>query len=280
MTRALGGIRILTIATNVPGPVAAARLCDLGAVVTKIEPPSGDLLAYAAPHWYAELHQGVEVLRLDLKHEADRATLRACLAESDVLVTSSRPAALARLGLAWRDLHALYPRLVQAAIVGRASPHADDAGHDLTYQAAAGLLTPPQMPRALLADLAGAERAVSAVLALLLARERHGESGYAEVSLEEGAQAFAAPLRAGLTTPGGVLGGGSPHYACYRASDGWVALGNVEVHFQRRFARELEIDGSVGREQLAALFLTRSAAEWEAWGAQRNLPIVAVATPP
>ncbi|TAM77937.1 CoA transferase [bacterium] len=279
MTSALSGIRILTIAANVPGPVAAARLRDLGARVAKIEPPSGDLLAYAAPRWYAELHENIEVLRLDLKHEAERATLHVRLAESDVLVTSSRPAALARLGLAWSDLHALYPRLVQVAIVGRASPHADDAGHDLTYQAAAGLLTPPQMPRALLADLAGAERAVSAVLALLFARERHGEANYAEVSLEEGARAFAAPLRAGLTTPGGVLGGGSPHYACYRASDGWVALGNVEAHFQQRLARELELDGAVDRKRLAALFLTRSATEWEAWGAQRGLPIVAVATP-
>ncbi|TAM60508.1 CoA transferase [bacterium] len=276
MTLALGDVRVVTLATNVPGPVAVARLRDLGAAVVKIEPPSGDLLAIAAPSWYAELHEGVEVVRLDLKSETGRALLRVKLAASDVLVTSSRPAALARLGLAWHELHAAYPRLVQVAIVGRASPHADDAGHDLTYQGAAGLLTPPHLPRTLVADLAGAERAVSATLALLLARGRHGEGQYAEVSLAACAHDFAAPLRAGLTAPGGVLGGGSPQYACYRARDGWVALGNVEPHFQHKFAQALALDGTVGRERLAELFATRSAQEWEVWGAEHGLPVVAV----
>ena len=280
MTPALDGIRVVTIAANVPGPVAVAQLRDLGAAVIKIEPPSGDLLALAAPRWYAELHEGVDVRRLDLKGDVDRETLRATLAESDVLVTSSRPAALARLGLAWHDLHAAYPRLVQVAIVGRASPRADDVGHDLTYQAAAGLLAPPQLPRTLIADLAGAERAVSATLALLLAREHRGEGGYAEVSLEACACDFAAPLRAGLTAPGGILGGGSPQYACYRARDGWVALGNVEPHFQQKFVRELGLDGALDRERLAALLLARTAQEWEDWGAEHNLPIVAVVTQP
>jgi crotonobetainyl-CoA:carnitine CoA-transferase CaiB-like acyl-CoA transferase len=41
----LKGIQIVSLATNVPGPVAAARLHDLGASIIKVEPPAGDPLA-------------------------------------------------------------------------------------------------------------------------------------------------------------------------------------------------------------------------------------------
>lgn len=34
--------RIVVLAVNVPGPAAAARLRELGAAVTKVEPPEGD----------------------------------------------------------------------------------------------------------------------------------------------------------------------------------------------------------------------------------------------
>jgi crotonobetainyl-CoA:carnitine CoA-transferase CaiB-like acyl-CoA transferase len=63
----LQGIRVLTLATNLPGPVAVARLYQLGASVTKVEPPQGDALAHSRPDWYRALHQGQEVLRLNLK---------------------------------------------------------------------------------------------------------------------------------------------------------------------------------------------------------------------
>jgi alpha-methylacyl-CoA racemase len=38
----LHGIKIVSLALNAPGPVAGARLTNLGATVTKVEPPSGD----------------------------------------------------------------------------------------------------------------------------------------------------------------------------------------------------------------------------------------------
>lgn len=219
----LWGVRVVTPAVNVPGPVAAARLCELGASVTKVEPPGGDPLEAVSPAWYHELSAGQEVVRLDLKQTEDRAALDDLLGRADVLLTASRPAALNRLGLAWPGLHERFPRLAWVAIVGHAAPHADASGHDLTYVASVGLLDPPRLPRTLLADLAGAERAVSAALALLYARERGQDAGYAEVSLAEAARSFAEPLRHGLTRPGGLLNGGLPAYNVYRA-EGTTAL--------------------------------------------------------
>ena len=142
------------------------------------------------------------------------------------------------------------PASAHVAIVGHVSPD-DTPGHDLTYAAAHGLLAPPLLPRTLVADLGGAERAVSTALALLLARERTGEAARAEVALADAAAAFSAPLRHGLTAGGGVLGGGYPLYGLYRARDGWVALAALEPHFRERLLAELGLDDAE-HETLAA----------------------------
>ncbi|MBA3331318.1 MAG: CoA transferase [Actinobacteria bacterium] len=273
--RPLAGVTAVTLAVNTPGPVAAARMRELGAEVTKVEPPAGDPLELVSRSWYQELRAGQTIVRLDLKTKGGRAELGGLLEGADVLLTSHRPAALERLGLAWVGLHARHPRLVQVAIVGHGAPDQHVAGHDLTYLAARGLLAPPELPRTLIADLGGAERAVSAVLGLLLARERGEEAGYFEVALAEAADSFAAPLRHGLTAPGGVLGGGLPVYGLYRAREGWIALGALEPHFQEGLRNGLEL-AELTREGLEQAFAARVAEEWEAWARTRDLPLEAV----
>jgi alpha-methylacyl-CoA racemase len=271
----LAGLQVLTLAVNLPGPLAAARLRDFSAAVTKIEPPTGDALARVCPVWYEIIHNGQTIITLDLKTGAGRERLEALLAATDLLLTATRPAGLARLGLDWASLHARHPRLCQVAIVGHPPPDEDMPGHDLTYQARAGLVKPPRLPRTCLADLAGAERAVSAALALLLSRERGHEAGYVSVSLAESAEEFARPWRHGLTRPDGVLGGGSPNYDVYPTREGWIAVAALEPHFAARLASELRL-AALNRETLRAAFATRTAAEWEAWAAGRDLPLVRV----
>jgi crotonobetainyl-CoA:carnitine CoA-transferase CaiB-like acyl-CoA transferase len=269
------GFRVLTLAINLPGPLAVAQLRRLGAAVVKVEPPGGDPLALGAPRWYQQLTQGQDVLTLDLKDEEGRRQLEPWLGRSDLLVTATRPAALKRLGLDWEALRGRHPRLCQVAIVGHPPPHEDVPGHDLTYQARAGLVQPPQLPRTCLADLAGAQQAVSAALALLLARERGQGAGYALVSLAEVAEEFAAPWRHGLTAAAGVLGGACPGYNLYPARDGWVAVGALEPHFWERLTRELGL-AAPDRARLERAFRGRSAEEWEAWAAERSLPLLKV----
>ena len=90
----LQGIKIVSLALNAPGPVAAARLTKLGAEVTKVEPPSGDATSRAAPGWYESLCEGQTILRLDLKSPDGRAQLDDLLAQADLLLASFRPSAL------------------------------------------------------------------------------------------------------------------------------------------------------------------------------------------
>jgi len=271
----LQGIKIVSLALNVPGPVAAARLNKLGAEVTKVEPPSGDATSRAAPKWYESLCQGQTVLRLDLKDPGGRAQLDSMLAKADLLLASFRPSALQRLGLDWESLHARHPRLSFVGIIGYLPPQEELTGHDLTYQSDFGLLRPPEMPPTLFVDLAGAERAVSMALALLNRAARKGEAGCAWVSLHECARDLAEPLAAGLTSAGGLLGGGYPLYGFYQTNDGWVAIAALEPHFAERLLSELGLK-KADRAELERIFLQRSAADWENWAAERDLPLVAV----
>src|SRR3972149_2897597 len=208
MSLPLQDIQIVSLATNVPGPVAAAALRDMGAGVLKAEPPGGDPLAFLSAAWHDELCRGMAAAR--------------CY------------------------LHPPHPRLSMVSIVGYPSPRQNVAGHDLTYQAEAGLVTPPALPRSLVSDLAGAQQAVIAVLGLLFARERGGEGGFAEIALADSARAFANPATRGLTSPDGMLGGALPGYNVYPAREGWVGMAALEVRFRNAIERELNVDAADG----------------------------------
>ena len=271
--KALDGIKVVNLAVNLPGPAAAQRLSLLGAEVFKIEAPTGDPMELYHAGWYKDMAAGHILVRLDLKSDTGRAELDNLLATADLLISASRPAAMLRLGLDWNALHLKFPKLCQVAIIGYPAPRENEAGHDLTYQASLGLLTPPYMPRTLLADMAGAEMTVSSALTLLLQRERSGESCYAEVALSEAAASLAEPLRYGCTSPGALLGGGIPEYNIYKTSDGWVAVAALEPHFKKRLEDAVGISTI---EEYRIAFLAQSSEYWQEWGQKHDVPIETV----
>ena len=274
----LHGLRVVTTALNLPGPAACARLRDLGAMVAKIEPPSGDPFEVFCPAWYRRLHEKVEVGRLDLKSETGRRAMATLLAGADLLVTAQRASALERLGLDPEHLRAAYPRLCHVAITGHAPPDDELPGHDLTYLAEHGLVTPPEMPPTLFADMAGAERAVSTALALVIARDRGGTGASQSVALADAAAALAQPLHEGLTRKGALLGGGLAGYNLYAARVGWVAVAALEPHFAQRLGQRFALS-EITIESLRDIFAAHDADYWEAWARKHDLPIVAVRIP-
>jgi crotonobetainyl-CoA:carnitine CoA-transferase CaiB-like acyl-CoA transferase len=271
----LDGLRVVTTALNLPGPAACARLRDMGATVAKIEPPSGDPMERFNPKWYRELHEGMTIGRLDLKSDEGRRAMGKLLDGADLLVTAQRASALERMGLGIAQLSRQYPRLCHVAITGHASPADDLAGHDLTYLAAHGLVVPPSMPRTLYADMAGAERAVSTALALVIARDRTGQPQRATSALADAARALAQPLHQGLTRPGAILGGGNPAYNLYAAREGWIAVAALEPHFEKKLGDKFAL-GKLTIEALGSLFSSHDAEYWEEWGRRNDIPIVAV----
>jgi alpha-methylacyl-CoA racemase len=267
---ALSNVRIITIALNAPGPLAAAKLRAAGATVVKVEPPTGDPLEEYVPGWYRELHEGVAIERLDLKSGEGGLRMRTLLADADLFLASQRPSALARLGLDADTLlhpHSRLAHLRWLNIVGElASP--EIPGHDLTYLAKAGLLG-HELPKTVFADVLGAEHAFAT--ALLLLREAPGSR--AQIGLFDSLAPLVAPLKHGLTGPGRLLGGGLPAYGVYPAREGHVAIAALEPHFRRRVYELLELTLD---SDLASTFATRTADEWEEWAVAHDLPIARV----
>jgi crotonobetainyl-CoA:carnitine CoA-transferase CaiB-like acyl-CoA transferase len=241
-----------------------------GATVSKVEPPSGDPLRTFCSPWYLELHQGVQIERLDLKSDAGRARVRVLLADADLFIASHRPSALSRLGLDADTLladGAPFRRLRCLNIVGEAD-RPEMPGHDLTYLGRAGLLG-AELPRTLLADVFGGERGFAAAL-LLLARPAGASD---QLGLYDSLAPLAAPLRHGLTRPGGVLGGGLPAYGTYATQEGRLAVAALEPHFSARLYEAL---GLPKNSELTTAFKSRTAKEWEAWAVDHDLPIIAI----
>jgi crotonobetainyl-CoA:carnitine CoA-transferase CaiB-like acyl-CoA transferase len=263
----LKGVRVVSIAVNVPGPAAVARLVAQGAAALKVEPPWGDPLAQLCPSFYDELHRGVERITLDLKSAEGIAALFDRLANADLFLASHRPSALARLGLDADSVIARCPSTRYLNIVGdTAEP--EEAGHDLTYLAKEQLLA-NTLPPTLLADMAGSERAVTAALLLL----RGAPGSRADVGLRDSLHALTAPRRHGLTAEGGILGGANPAYNVYRALDGFIAVAALEPHFRARLYEHLLLpDGA----PLTDAFRHRKAKEWEQWALDRDIPLAAV----
>lgn len=283
----LAGFRIVSLALNLPGPAALMRCRAMGADCVKVEPPAGDPMRHYSETAHAAMGEGIPVLTLDLKSGAGRQALGAELARADALLTAFRPAALERLGLSWPSLQRRFPSLCQVAIVGGAGALADEAGHDLTYAAAQGLVPGLELPPTLFADMGGALLASEAVLGALLRRQRQGGRGvFAEVALQEAAGWLALPRRWGAMRPDGPLAGGFAGYGVYACLDGRVALAALEPHFLQALCEATGIDAGLfadaqrlgeAKAALSGFFANRSRADLEALAKARDIPMVTMA---
>jgi alpha-methylacyl-CoA racemase len=238
--RPLKGVRILSLALNLPGPAALMRCQHMGATCTKLEPPahpsapkgsSGDPMGLYNRTAYDALHKGVKIASADLKSAPGQTALHKALAKTDVLITSFRPSALAKLGLDWTALHKQYPALCMVVIVGAPGDRAEEPGHDLTYLAENNLVNGLELPPSLYADIGGSLMASEAVLQARLLQLQKGKGVRIEVALSVAAGYLALPRTWGLTQPGAAVGGGHAGYRVYPCKDGRVALAALEPHF-------------------------------------------------
>ncbi len=233
----LRGVRVLSLALNLPGPAALMRLKAMGATCLKAEPPapksapSGDPMGQYNPKAYATLHDGIKTVSIDLKTDKGQAALHKALARTDLLLTSFRPSALTKLNLGWKALHKQYPALSVVAIVGAPGARAEEPGHDLTYLADAGLVPGLDLPATLFADMGGALMASEAALKAVMVQRSTGKGVFQEVTLSDAANWLALPRNWGLTMPTGAVGGAHAGYRVYPCQDGRVAVAALEPHF-------------------------------------------------
>lgn len=251
--------------------------------------------SYTMSARFAAINRDKRSLCLDLKQPAGREALLKLLPRYHVLVESFRPGVLDRLGIGVDALHAINPRLVICSIsgYGQDGPYRDRAGHDLNYVALSGVLglcgasatAPPHPLPIQLADLgAGALWPAVRILAALRLAEHSGQGSHLDVSMCEGALSFLLPDLANLAMSGDgkgpvrggdLLTGGAACYGVYQTADGrhlsvaalepkfWLALNAVLP--RRAEISELlapPADQARIREELQAIFMTRSRDEW------------------
>lgn len=285
----LAGVRVLSLALNLPGPAALMRCRRMGATCTKLEAPpppglaSSDPMGAYNPPAYAALHEGVEIVHANLKTPEGQAALHALLAQTDVLLTSFRPSASAKLGVDWASLQPRHPRLSLVEIVGAPGARADEPGHDLTYVAESGLVTGLELPATLYADMAGSVMASEAVLQALLRRAASGQGAHIEVALSAAADYLALPRHWGLTQRTGAVGGAHAGYRVYPCADGRVAVAALEPHFAKSLciAAGLAAEGdghgvmfrSATHAAVAAFLKQRSCAELNALARDEDIPL-------
>ena len=279
--RLLKGTRILSLALNLPGPAALMRCRELGAACVKLEPPGGDPMTGYSDSAYTAMHQGVRVTTADLKTDSGQKVLHRELARADVLLTSFRPSALARLGLGWRALHKAHPALSQVAIVGSPGALAETPGHDLTYLAEMGLVTGLDLPATLYADMGGSLMTIQAVLQAALYKAGHGKGIYQEIALANAAAYLALPRTWGLTQTGASVGGGHAGYQIYACRDGRVAVAALEPHFAVRLCSAVGIDPNghnimlepLTQHTIAAWMLGKTRKQLDRLAIEKDIPL-------
>ncbi len=307
----LAGIKVIDLTQFLPGPMMTMMLADQGAEVIKIEPLSGDPAREQAPFevgqsvWFRNLNRGKRSVALDLKSPDGKAQLIELSMHSDVFVEGFRPGVMARLGIDYKTLSAINPRLIYCSIsaFGQAGAMAHHPAHDLAVQALAGFLSvndgadgTPVVPGAASADMAAGLTALSAVLMALIGREKSGRGAYIDCAMFDSLLPWCAHT-AGEAIAGGAAPrsatqrslGGAAMYQVYATADGQhIALGGREskfavnlltalgrpdliAHAERPAGEQLELIAF-----LRATFAGRTRDEWVRWFADKDVAFAPV----
>ena len=251
MRSALDRLLVLDFTRVLSGPYCTMQLADMGARVIKIEQPGSgdDTRAWGPPFvngesaYFLSINRNKESLTLDLKHARAGEVLAPLLAKADVLVENFRPGTMERLGLAYEQLSAQYPRLVYCSIsgFGQTGPRRREAGYDAVVQAEGGLMSitgsaDGQAYRlgVAISDIVSGMFAAQGIAFALLARERTGTGQHVDIGMLDSTAALLTYQAANYFATGvvpGRLGNRHPTivpYETFEAADGEfvIAVGN------------------------------------------------------
>jgi crotonobetainyl-CoA:carnitine CoA-transferase CaiB-like acyl-CoA transferase len=302
----LAGVRVVDFSMFVPGPFCASILADLGAEVTKVEPPAGDPGRSYIPAQFRMENRNKRSVAVNLKAPQSRAVVQRLAQHADVALEGFRPGVAQRLGIDYETLARANPRLVYCSLsgYGQTGPWRERPGHDVNYMAAAGglafpgqWLKAPVRPALAVADMGGGSFAVVAVLAALAEREKSGRGIRLDLSLFETAFFWSA-MRHGLGRDADPKAHIFAANDVFETQDGArITLGILEQHFWENFARAVadaapELSGeryasdALRRrhgdelaEKMAALLRTRTADEWLRLCDANDVPVDACLTP-
>jgi crotonobetainyl-CoA:carnitine CoA-transferase CaiB-like acyl-CoA transferase len=273
----LHGLHVLDLTRFPPGGYCTVMLADLGADVCRIESPGT-----RSPMGWVGLNRGKRSIGVDLRHPRGVEVLRRLAAWADVLVENERPGAMDERGFGYSHAATETPALVWCSIsgYGQEGPYARWSGHDLSYAAHSGLLAAvdpgfPWHPESMLSIPGGALMAVIGILAALRERDRTGRGCQLDISISEAATWQLSAIDGEINGQHHSIPAGADR-RLYECADGkWVAVAAAEprtwaalcdglglADLKESLHRWEDPDAVIAR--VAAVFKTRSAAEWVA----------------
>ena len=253
MTKPLEGLTVLEFSQFLSGPYAGLRLADLGARVIKIERPEvGDLcrnlyisdtdLEGDSTLFHA-INRNKESFAANLKDAKDIEIVKKLIEKADIITQNFRPGVIERIGLDYKNVKKINPKIVYGTISGYGSdgPWSSLPGQDLLAQSRTGLVwlngnggeAPTPMGLAV-ADMLAGHTLVEGILAAVIKRFRTDNGSHVETSLVEALLDFQfevlttyfndgnrKPQRSSYNNAHAYL---SAPYGIYKTSNGYIAI--------------------------------------------------------
>ena len=195
----LSGIKILDFTHALAGPFATQLLSDMGADVVKVENPEHQDFSRSIPpfigdlsHYFIAINHGKRSIGLDLRSDAGRKTALELACKADVLIENFRPGVIDRMGLNYKRLAELNPRLIHCSIsgFGQQGSSRGRPAYDIVIQAMSGFMSvtgevegAPLRCGVSLGDLVAGMYAVQSIAVALYEREITGRGKALDVPM-------------------------------------------------------------------------------------------------
>ena len=260
----LKGLKVLDLSEVMAGPFCSMMLADMGAEVIKIEEPGrGDTSRQFGPPfpggesvYYLSINRNKKSITLNLKSEEGKEIFLKLVSVADVLVESFRPGVMEKLGLSYKTIRKINPRLIYASVsaFGQNGPYRDRGGFDLIAQGESGLMAltgkanrPPVKLSIPICDIGTGMYLAYGIAVALMARERDGKGCRIDMALLDTAVSFLTywigyysaigkqPERLGTSHPFIIP------YQAFRAKDSYIIIA-VNDRLWRRLCEVLDLD--------------------------------------
>ncbi len=270
-SKALSRFTVLDLTRVRSGPTCVRQLADWGANVIKIEIPahleSGEPLGgpREGPD-FMNLHRNKRSMTLNLKSPEGIAAFKKMVKKADVVVENFRPDVKTRLGIDYKALRKINPRLVYASIsgFGQDGPYVERPGFDQIAQGMGGLMSitgePGQGPVRVgipIADLAAGLFCAMGILVALLEREESHKGQQIETSLLQ-AQIFMLDFQAARWLMKGEIAkqAGNNHptsipTGVFKTADGHINIATAGQKIWERFCHAIEAPELLTRSEYA-----------------------------
>jgi crotonobetainyl-CoA:carnitine CoA-transferase CaiB-like acyl-CoA transferase len=318
MNKPLAGLRVIDLTHMLSGPYCAMILADLGAETIKVEPLQGEgtrkLLATDPKNsldgmgaYYLTLNRNKQSICIDLKSEAGKQVFYELVKESDVVVNNFGAGVPERLGIDYKTLSKINPKIITCSITGFGSngPKYKRPAFDQVAQATGGGMSitgtdknHPVRAGIPIGDLGGGMFAVMGIQSAIIERATSGKGQDVDISMLD-CQVSMLNYMATMH----FLSGDDPYpignshfvhvpYNTYPTSDGFIVIAIITDNFWKNLNEvvkcpefdDSKYDGQPGRwaakdfidDQLNAVLGQNTTAYWIAQLEARRIPCAPV----